>query len=164
MIGKVLTKNPFIMGYSVEKRLRPTSLFLKSIGLTEFNLQSVAMSFPEVLCRDVEKILKPNLTFLKRCGFGDGQVAVLVTGYPPILIKSIRNSLEPRIKFLVEVMGRRIDEVVDYPDFFRHGLKKRLELRQRLLVRRNIACSLSEMLECNQKKFALKFGLIEGLT
>lgn len=159
MIGKVLVKHPFIMGYSVDNRLRPTSEFLKSVGLKELDLQVVAVKFPEVLCRDVNKILRPNFTFLKRCGFADGQIAALVAAYPPILIKSIKNSLEPRIKFLVEVMGRQIDEVADYPDFFRHGLKKRLELRHRLLKQRNIYCSLSEMLDCNAKKFLIKFGL-----
>ncbi|GFS37687.1 mitochondrial transcription termination factor family protein [Actinidia rufa] len=133
MIGKVLVKNPFIMGYSVDKRLRPTLEFLKSIGLSELDLQKSR----------------------------SGQIVALVTGYPPILIKSISNSLEPRIKFLVEVMGRRIEEVVDYPYFFRHGLRKRLELRQKILKQKSIHCSLSQMLECNQKKFLLKFGLIE---
>lgn len=161
MIGKVLVKNPFIMGYSVEKRLQPTSEFLKSIGLTKLDLQRVTVNFPEVVCRDVNKILRPNFIYLKGCGFEGGQIAALVTGYPPILIKSINNSLEPRIRFLVEVMGRRLEEVTDYPDFFRHGFKKRLQLRQKLLKQKNIYCSLSEMLDCNQKKFLLKFGLIE---
>ncbi|XP_059647338.1 transcription termination factor MTERF6, chloroplastic/mitochondrial isoform X2 [Cornus florida] len=159
MIGKVLVKNPFIMGYSVDKRLRPTLEFLKSVGLMELDLQRVAIGFSEVLCRDVDKILRPNLTYLRGCGFKDRQIAALVTGYPPILFKSISNSLEPRIRFLVEVMGRQIDEVVDYPDFFRHGLKKRLEMRQKFLKQRNIYCSLSEMLDCNQKKFLTKFGV-----
>ncbi|KAL6211059.1 hypothetical protein ACLB2K_016287 [Fragaria x ananassa] len=160
MIGKVLVKNPFIMGYSVDKRLRPTAEFLKSFGLTEQGIQTVAIHFPEVLCRDVDKILRPNFDFLKRSGFEDGQIAALVTGYPPILIKSIHNSLEPRINFLVEVMGRRIDEVTDYPDFFRHGLKKKVERRHKLLKQTTTTdCSLSEMLDCNQKKFLLKFGL-----
>lgn len=162
MIGKVLAKNPFMMGYSVDKRLRPTSEFLKSAGLTEHDLQTVAMNFSEVLCRDVDKVLRPNFAYLKTCGFGDAQIAVLITGFPPILIKSIRNSLEPRIRFLVEVMGRRIDEVTDYPDFFRHGLKKILEKRHKLLKQKNIDCSLREMLDCNTKKFLMKFGLFEG--
>ncbi|KAH7518226.1 hypothetical protein FEM48_Zijuj09G0149000 [Ziziphus jujuba var. spinosa] len=160
MIGKVLVKNPYIMGYNVNKRLRPTAEFLKSIGLTELGLQTVAMNFPEVLCRDVDKILRPNFYYLQRCGFNDGQIATLVTGYPPILIKSIQNSLEPRIRFLVEVMGRRIDEVTNFPYFFRYGLKKRLEQRHRLLKHQKLDCSLSEMLDCNQKKFQMKFGLV----
>ncbi|KAJ8753410.1 hypothetical protein K2173_019809 [Erythroxylum novogranatense] len=164
MVGKVLVKHPFIMGYSVPKRLRPTSDFLKSAGLTELDLQTVVMSFPEILCRDVEKSLKANFSYLKRCGFGDRQIATLVTGYPPILFKSIKNSLEPRIQFLVEVMGKRIDEVVDFPHFFQHGLKKTLESRHKLLKQRNVACSLHEMLDCNQKKFLLKFGLLEGFA
>ncbi|PPS10426.1 hypothetical protein GOBAR_AA10222 [Gossypium barbadense] len=164
MIGKVLAKYPFIMGYNVNKRLRPTTEFLKSVGLSKTDLQIVTMNFPEVLCRDVDKILRPNFAYLKRSGFEDRQIAALVTGYPPILIKSIKNSLEPRIKFLVEVMGRQIDEVANYPDFFRHGLKKRVELRHRLLKEKDVNCSLSEMLDCNQKKFLLKFGLFEGLA
>ncbi|CAK9153351.1 unnamed protein product [Ilex paraguariensis] len=161
MIGKVLVKYPFIMGYSVDKRLHPTSEFLKSIGLTELDIQRVAINFPEILCRDVNKILRPNSTYLKTCGFESGQITALVTGYPPILIKSINHSLEPRIRFLLDVMGRQIEEVASYPDFFRHGLKKRLEWRQKRLKQRNIHCSLSEMLDCNQRKFLEKFGLVE---
>lgn len=161
MIGKVLVKHPYIMGYSVDKRLRPTSEFLKSLGLTDMDLQKVAVNYPEVLCRDVNKILKPNLSYLTSRGFGAGQIAAVVTCYPPVLIKSVSNSLEPRIKFLIDVMGRRLDEVVDYPDYFRHSLKRRLESRQKLLMRKNISCTLSEMLDCNQKKFLFKFGLVQ---
>lgn len=162
VVGKILTKDPFIMGYSVEKRLLPTTEFLKSIGLSELDLRRVVINFPEVLCRDVEKILKPNLAFLRRCGFNNAQVKDLVAGYPPILIKSVKNSLEPRIKFLVEEMGRGIGEAAEYPKFFRHGLKKSLEFRQRLVKKNNLHCSLSEMLNCNQKKFVTKFGLMAG--
>ncbi|KAG8637356.1 transcription termination factor MTERF6, chloroplastic/mitochondrial isoform X2 [Manihot esculenta] len=163
MIGKVLVKHPFIMGYSVDKRLRPTLEFMKSVGLTDMNLQTVVMNFPEVLCRDVNKILRPNLTYLRRCGFEDRQIAAIVTGYPPILIKSIKNSLEPRMKFLVEVMGRQIDEAADYPSFFQHSLKKIVESRYKLLKQKNVECSLSEMLDCNQKKFLMKFGSLKGV-
>ncbi|KAL6963561.1 hypothetical protein U1Q18_034572 [Sarracenia purpurea var. burkii] len=175
-LGKMLLLNPRIISYSIESKLsqivdflaRPqataTLEFLKSIGLTELDLQKVTVNFPEILCRDVNKILKPNFTYLRRCGFEGGQIAALVTGYPPILIKSINNSLEPRMRFLVEVMGRRIEEVADYTHFFRHGFKeigveaKTSETKEYI---KNIYCSLSEMLECNQKKFLLKFGLIE---
>lgn len=123
------------------------------------------MHFPEVLCRDVEKILRPNFSFLQKSGFGDRQIASLVSGYPPVLIKSVRNSLEPRIRFLLEVMKRQIEEVVEYPDFFKHGLKKKLEVRQKLLKQREIiGCSLSEMLECNERKFRLKFGAIKAVN
>lgn len=165
LIGKVLVKHSFIMGYSVDKRLRPTSEFLKSLGLTETHLQRLAINFPEVLCRDANKTLRPNVTYLKSCGFDSSQIAALVAGYPPVLIKSASNSLGPRINFLVQVMGRQISEIADYPDFFRHGLKKKLESRQKLLKKKkHIHCSLSEMLDCNQKKFLLKFGFVEQLA
>lgn len=159
MVGKILTKNPFIMGYSVEGRLRPTMEFLKVIGLSDYDLRKVAIYFSEVLCRDVERNLRPNLAFLQKCGFSDGQIAKLVAGYPPILIKSVKNCLKPRVNFLVKVMGRDISEIVDYPEFFRHGLKKSLEARQKMLKEKSIICSLREMLGCSQKKFLLKYGL-----
>lgn len=164
LIGKVLVKHSFIMGYSVDKRLRPTSEFLKLLGLTETQLQRLAINFPEVLCRDANKTLRPNVTYLKSRGFNSSQIAALVAGYPPVLIKSASNSLGPRINFLVQVMGRQISEIADYPDFFRHGLKKKLESRQKLLKQKHIHCSLSEMLDCNQKKFLLKFGFVEQLA
>ena len=134
MVGKVMAKNPFLMGYSVENRLKPTAEFLKnSVGLTESGVQAVAVSHPEVLCRDAEKTLRPNFEYLCGAGFEGGQIARLVAGYPPILIKSVENSLRPRIKFLVEVMGREIGEVAEFPDFFRYGLKKRLASRHNVL-------------------------------
>lgn len=104
-------------------------------------------------------MLRPNFAYLKRCGFGAEQIVPLVNGFPPILIKNIRNSI---FRFLAKVMGRRIDEVTDYPAFFRHGSKKRFELRHKLLKQKNIACSLSETLDYNQKKFLMKYGLFEG--
>jgi len=164
MIGKILTKEPYIMGYSVDKRLRPTAEFLKSgVGLQGSDLKRVIMSFPDILSRDVDKILRPNLAFLQSCGFSKGQVMALVAGYPPVLIKSVKHCLEPRIKFLVDEMGRDMGEVVDYPQFFRHGLKRSLEYRHKVLKQNKSSCSLSEMLDCNQKKFAMKFGLVAAV-
>ncbi|KAH0449556.1 hypothetical protein IEQ34_020248 [Dendrobium chrysotoxum] len=159
-IGKILVKNSWIMGYSAEKRLRPTTDVLKSIGLNMIDIQKVVVNFPKVLCRNVEKILKPNLEFLKQSGFNNEQIRLFVMGYPIILIKNVRHSLQPRIKFLVAEMGREIGEVTDNPEFFRHGLMKSLEPRQRLLKLKKIECSLSEMLECKHKKFLLKFELM----
>ncbi|KAL1556907.1 putative Pentatricopeptide repeat superfamily protein [Salvia divinorum] len=159
MIGKVLVKHLFIMGYNVEKRLRPTCEFLRSLGLTGSQLQSAAINFPEILCWDVDKTLRSNVLYLESRGFRPSQIAAVVGGYPPVLIKSARNSLGPRIKFLEQVMGRQINEVVDYPKFFRHGLKGKLASRKKLLTRKGVECSLTEMLECNHKKFLLKFGM-----
>ncbi|KAF3781863.1 hypothetical protein EJ110_NYTH35585 [Nymphaea thermarum] len=159
-VGRILVKNPYIMGYSIEKRLRPTADFLRSIGLKEEGLQRVAMTFPQVLCRDAEKTLRPNLEFLRTSGLGPSQIAKLVAGFPPVLVKSIKNSLEPRIRFLVHVMGRNVDELAEYPEFFQHGLKKRIEFRYRLMsYKQEENCSLVDIFECNQKKFALRFGL-----
>jgi mTERF domain-containing protein len=101
--------------------------------------------------------------FLQSAGFSKDQIMSLVAGYPLVLIKSITRCLEPRVKFLVEEMGRDKGEAVDYPQFFRHGLRKSLEYRHKILKKMNSSCSLSEMLDCNQKKFAMKFGLIAAV-
>ncbi|KAE8646817.1 hypothetical protein Csa_005087 [Cucumis sativus] len=103
LIDKVLVKYPFLMGYSVDKTLRPTLKFFKSIGLKDVDLQAIAGGYPEVLCRDANKVLTPNFDFLKNCGFRDAQIVALVAGYPPILIKSIEHSIEPQINFLIEL-------------------------------------------------------------
>jgi mTERF domain-containing protein, mitochondrial len=45
MVGKILTKEPYIMGYSVDKRLRPTAEFLKAqVGLQEADLRRVILN------------------------------------------------------------------------------------------------------------------------
>lgn len=103
--------------------------------------------------------MRPNVDFLRRSGLSAGQVSKIISGFPPVLTKSIKNSLQPKISFLVEIMGRRIEELAEYPDFFHHGLKKRIEFRYKQLEQMNIQCSLAEMLSYSQKKFVIKFGL-----
>ncbi|KMZ75857.1 Mitochondrial transcription termination factor family protein [Zostera marina] len=160
MVGKVIAKHPSLMGYSVARRLQPTAEYLKSVvGLSVTDLQKLVLNHPEVLCRDVTKVLGPNVEFLRESGFGRAEMTAVVAGYPPVLIKSVRNSLEPRMRFLVKVMERGVDEVVAYPEFFKHGLKKRLELRHKALKEINVVCSLSDMLDCNRGKFNVKFGV-----
>ncbi|GLJ22713.1 hypothetical protein SUGI_0427870 [Cryptomeria japonica] len=160
-LGKVLVRSPHIMGYSVEGRLKPTVEFLRKLGLNKEELRGIAVHFPEMLCRDVEKALKPNVEFLRRSGFGDGQICRIISGFPPVLTKSVKTSLQPKVSFLVDIMRRSIDEVVEYPDFFRHGLKKRIEYRYKQLKQKNVQCSLVDMLSCSHKKFFIKFGIQE---
>ncbi|KAJ8461252.1 hypothetical protein OPV22_034178 [Ensete ventricosum] len=90
------------------------------------------------------------------------QIAALVAGYPPVLIKSVNKSLEPKIRFLVEDTGREINEIAEYPEFFRHGIKKSLEHKP--LAQMNVPCRLSEMLSCNHQKFIAKYGLAAGFS
>ncbi|KAL1569226.1 Transcription termination factor mterf6, chloroplastic/mitochondrial [Salvia divinorum] len=163
-LGKMILLNPRIISYSIESKLSQMVDFLAGLGLSkegmiESQLQRAAINFPEIICRDVDKTLRPNVMYLESRGFSPSQIAAVVGGYPPVLIKSASNSLGPRIKFLEQVMGRQINEVAEYPEFFRHGLKGKLESRQKLVTRKGIECSLSEMLECNHKKFLLKFGM-----
>ncbi|KAG6399438.1 hypothetical protein SASPL_140919 [Salvia splendens] len=156
MVGRFVAKHPFITRYSVEKRLRPACEFLRSLGLTEPQLQRAAMNFPEVLCRDVNRVLRYNVMYLESCGFSSSQLAAVVAGYPLVMINSVSKLLRPRIKFLKEAMGRSIDEIAEYPGFFRHDIR-RLKSRQKLLTQNGVECSLSEMLDCKHKRFLLKF-------
>ncbi|KAL1569232.1 transcription termination factor MTERF6, chloroplastic/mitochondrial-like [Salvia divinorum] len=157
MVGRFVAKHPFVTRYSVEKRLRPACDFLRSLGLTDPQLQRAAMNFPEVLCRDVNRVLRPNVMYLESCGFSSTQLAAVVGGYPLVIINSVGKLLRPRIKFLKEAMGRNIAEIADYPGFFRHDMR-RLKSRQKLLTQNSVECSLSEMLDCKHKRFLLKFG------
>ncbi|GLJ11030.1 hypothetical protein SUGI_0140820 [Cryptomeria japonica] len=149
------------MGYSVEGRLKPTVGFLRKLGFNKEDLRGIAVHFPEEMCRDVEKALKPNMEFLMMSGFNNAQICRVISGFPLVLTKSIKSSLQPKISYLGE-MRRKIEEVAEYPDFFRYGLKKRIEFRDKQLKQKNIQCSLADILSCSQNNFFIKFGIQEG--
>ncbi|ONK68765.1 uncharacterized protein A4U43_C05F15770 [Asparagus officinalis] len=68
IIGRILVKHPFIIGYSFERRLSPTTGFLKSIGLSELDLKKtiavLVTEYPPVLIRSIKNCMEPRIRFL----------------------------------------------------------------------------------------------------
>ncbi|RZC45820.1 hypothetical protein C5167_038776 [Papaver somniferum] len=150
-VSSAITRFPHILSHNVEEKLCPLLGFFEALGVPEKQLGKLLLQNPRLVSYSIDTKLTHIVEFLAslglskeegtigkvmKSGFGDRQIASLVSGYPPVLIKSVPNSLEPRIRFLLEVMKRQIEEVVEYPDFFKHGLKKKLEVRQKLLKQR----------------------------
>ncbi|KAL2641836.1 hypothetical protein R1flu_009423 [Riccia fluitans] len=155
-LGRIVTQCPNIVGYNIESRLLPTVQYLQRIGLSSEQLKNVAIFFPHIFCRDVERALRPTEIYLRSLGFTSEQVLALVAGFPPILTKSVQNSLEPKMAFVVNVMGLPKDHVVSYPQFFGYSLHRIIEVRFKEMKKQGHNLSLSEMLSCNNRKFALK--------
>ncbi|OAE19288.1 hypothetical protein AXG93_909s1180 [Marchantia polymorpha subsp. ruderalis] len=155
-MGRIVTQCPNIMGYSIDSRLRPTVEYLQGVGLNEEQLKNVTILFPHILCREAERALRPTELYLRSLGFTSQQVVTLVAGFAPILTKSVHNSLQPKINFVTNVMGLPKDHVVLYPQFFGYSLHRTIEGRYKEMKKQGHTLTLSEMLSCNKKKFAMK--------
>lgn len=157
-IKRLLVAYPSVLGYNIETRLRPHVKFLQSIGIKDDELCKVVTLHPSLMGRKVDKCFKPVVEHLHSIGFTRQQVTTIVSRHPPVLIKSIQNSLQPKIDFLVNVMGRSLHEVVEYPAFFGSNLRKRIEPRHRRLGDQAQSCTLMTMLDCSGSKFNQRFG------
>lgn len=157
-IKRLLVAYPSVLGYNIENRLRPHVEFLQSIGIQDNELCKVVTLHPSLMGRKVDKCFKPVVEHLHSIGLTHQQVTTIVSRHPPVLIKSIQNSLQPKIDFLVNVMGRSLHEVVEYPAFFGSNLRKKIEPRYRRLGDQAQSCTLMTMLDCSGSKFNQRFG------
>ncbi|URE20116.1 mTERF [Musa troglodytarum] len=137
-----------ILTLCFNQKLVPTVRCLAILG----SKPGEVVKFPHIFSHTLEEKLCPLLlAFFRMLGTSEKQLVST-------------NPWNPNIRFLVVDMGREVHEIVEYPEFFQHGIEKSLEFRHKLLKQKSIHCSLSEMLSCNQKKFIAKYGLAAGFS
>ena len=83
--------------YDVEKKMKPTVEYLKSIGIKKKDIGKVVAKLPAILGYDVESNLKPKYEFLKQ-NFNVSAEDIVVA--PALLGYSLENRIKPRYEFL----------------------------------------------------------------
>jgi len=96
---KVIVKRwPILLTYSVESRIKPGVIFLKSLGNTRW--KRILVKYPQVLTHSVNTVLRPKLEYL--AGLLNVRSAKnLVTNYPPLLWLS-SDLIQRKFEFLKE--------------------------------------------------------------
>ncbi|KAJ0041439.1 hypothetical protein Pint_26832 [Pistacia integerrima] len=92
-IGKVLTRYPRIISYSVEDNLRPTAEYLKSLGV---NVAILVHRSPASLWLSIEDNLKPVTKFFYETGFSVEDIRTMVSRLPHLYALSLTGSLIPK--------------------------------------------------------------------
>lgn len=98
-----------------------------------------------------------RIMYLMKLGLSEEEIAFMVRTFSPLLGYSIEGVLKPKIEFLVNSMERPVRDVVSYPRYFSYSLEKKIKPRYWVLKRRDIKCSLKDMLGKNDEEFAAEF-------
>ncbi|MCO5559134.1 hypothetical protein L7F22_012726 [Adiantum nelumboides] len=105
-IGKVITRHPQVLEYTVDRMMKPRVQYLQSLGVPETRLGRVLTVSPSLLRCSLAGTLKKRVRFLlEEVGVTEGDVPKIVLLSPQILTQSITDSLRPRINFLLKKVG-----------------------------------------------------------
>nr|GMD97076.1 transcription termination factor MTERF2, chloroplastic [Ipomoea batatas] len=106
-IGDVLARFPRIFTYSLEKKIRPTVIFLLTkAGVSQRNVGKVIAFQPELLGCSIAHKLDPNVKFFLSLGIPLRKLGEMIADYPLILRYDIEKHLRPKYKYLRRTMVR----------------------------------------------------------
>ncbi|KAL9255115.1 Transcription termination factor MTERF6, chloroplastic/mitochondrial-like protein [Drosera capensis] len=152
-LRKIMIRCPEIYIYRIDISLQRKVDYLTQIRISERQLSHVIEMFPEVLILSFDTSVPAKIDYLRSIGFSDADIAFMIVGFPPLLKYNLETVLKPKMEFLLNIMGKSLGEVVDYPRYFSYSLEKRIMPRFFVLKRRNIICSLREMFGKNDEDF-----------
>ncbi|MCO5566706.1 hypothetical protein L7F22_020384 [Adiantum nelumboides] len=133
-IGKVITRHPQVLEYTVDRMMKPRVQYLQSIGVPDTRLGRVLTVSPSLLRCSLAGTLKQRVRFLlEEVGVTEGDVPKIVLLSPQILTQSITDSLRPRINFLLKKVGlsqeRVAKMVTKHPQLLHYSITNGIQPR-----------------------------------
>ncbi|KAK4254578.1 hypothetical protein QN277_009940 [Acacia crassicarpa] len=148
---RVINKCPRLLTSSVKDQLKPALFYLQRLGFKD--LSALAYQDSVLLVSNVERTLIPKLKFLVNLGFSKEETRDMVLRCPALLTFSIDNNFQPKLEFFVEVMGRKLEELKEFPQYFAFSLENRIKPRHMEIVQSGINMPLSLMLRSTDDEF-----------
>ncbi|CAN1817584.1 Transcription termination factor MTERF5, chloroplastic [Linum perenne] len=148
-IGKLLTRFPNIMSYSVEDNLRPTAEYFSSL---QVDVGLLLHKSPSTFGLSVEKNLKPITDFFLEKGYSKEEIRTMITRYPPLYTFSLEDNLISKWEFFM-TMDYSKYELVKFPQYFGYSLEKRIKPRYGLVRQYGVKLLLNQVLSLSRAKF-----------
>lgn len=145
---------PDLLLGSADHCLRPTLAFLRNLGIK--NLNSPTSLNAHLLNLRVGK-LQEKIRFLESLGLSREEARRICARLPAIFGYSVENNLMPKFEFLTDVMGRTIEELKGFPQYFAFSLEKRILPRHLHLKERGVRVPLQRMLLWSDQRFYAKW-------
>nr|ACU19375.1 unknown [Glycine max] len=148
---RVVNKCPRLLTSSVKDQLRPCLVYLRRLGFKD--LGALAYQDFVLLVSNVENTLIPKLKFLETLGLSKDEVRSMVLRCPALLTFSIENNFQPKYEFFAGEMGRKLEELKEFPQYFAFSLENRIKPRHMEVVQSGIALALPVMLKSTDEEF-----------
>ncbi|KAM7279559.1 hypothetical protein ACFE04_006693 [Oxalis oulophora] len=148
-IGKIITRFPNIISYSVEDKLRPTAEYLRSLGV---DIALLLYQSPSVFGLSIESNLKPVSEFFLDKGFSIEEFETMVSRFGNLYSYSLVKSMIPKWEFFL-TMDYQKSELVKLPQYFSYSLEERIKPRYALLKESGVKLPLSQVLTTSHSNF-----------
>ncbi|XP_017420828.2 transcription termination factor MTEF1, chloroplastic [Vigna angularis] len=148
---RVINKCPRLLTSSVKDQLRPALVYLRRLGFKD----SGALAYQDsvLLVSNVEHTLIPKLRFLETLGLSKDEIRNMVLRCPALLTFSIENNFQPKYDYFAGEMGRKVEELKEFPQYFAFSLENRIKPRHTEVVQSGITLPLSVMLKSTDEEF-----------
>ncbi|XP_027338525.1 transcription termination factor MTEF1, chloroplastic [Abrus precatorius] len=148
---RVVNKCPRLLTSSVKDQLKPALFYLKRLGFKDMG--ALAHQDSVLLVSSIERTLIPKLKFLEDLGFSKEQVRSMVLRCPALLTFSIENNFQPKYEYFASEMGRKLEELKEFPQYFAFSLENRIKPRHMEVVQSGVHLPLSVMLKSTDEEF-----------
>uniref|UniRef100_A0A0A9CQ32 Uncharacterized protein n=1 Tax=Arundo donax TaxID=35708 RepID=A0A0A9CQ32_ARUDO len=148
-IGKILTRCPHLMSYSVDDNLRPTAEYFRSIGA---DAASLIQKSPQAFGLNIEAKLKPITEFFMERGFSMEEISVMVNRFGIIHTLSLEENLLPKYEFFLPMEYPR-GELVKFPQYFGYSVEQRIKPRYARMTGCGVRLILNQMLSVSDVRF-----------
>ncbi|XP_015877481.3 transcription termination factor MTEF1, chloroplastic [Ziziphus jujuba] len=148
---KVINKCPRLLASSVRDQLKPALFYLQRLGFQD--LDALAYHDCVLLVSSVEKTLIPKFKYLESLGFSKEDAVGMILRCPALFTFSIENNFKPKFEYFSVEMGRKLEELRDFPQYFAFSLEKRIKPRHMEVVESGVEMCLPLMLKTTDAEF-----------
>ena len=151
-LPSVIAQYPQIIGLPLKAKLSSQHYFFSlKLKIDPEGFARVVEKMPQVVSLHQNVIMKP-VEFLLGRAIPSQDVASMVIKCPQLIV--LRVELMKNIYyFFKSEMGRPVNELVEFPEYFTYSLESRIKPRHQRLTSKGIKCSLNWMLNCSDKRF-----------
>lgn len=148
-VGKILTRYPNIISYSVEDKLKPTVQYFRSIGV---DVAHLLYRSPQTFGLSVESNIKPVTDFFLEKGFTLVELRTMISRFGIFYTFSLTENLIPKWEFFL-TMGYDKSDIVKFPQYFGYSLEGRIKPRYGLVVENGVQLLLNQVLSLSDENF-----------
>lgn len=148
-VGKLITRCPNIISYSVEENLRPTAEYFESL---EVNVALLLQRSPQTFGLSIEANLKPVTQFFLDRGYSLGDVTTMISRYGTLYTFSLSDNLIPKWDFFVTMVYPK-SELIKFPQYFGYSLEVRIKPRYEIMRKHRIKLLLNQMLSLSEQDY-----------
>jgi len=148
-IGKILTRCPNIVSYSVEDNLRPTAKYFRSLGV---DVGILLFRCPQNFGLSIETNLKPVTEFFLERGYTLEEIGTMISRYGALYTFSLTENLIPKWDFFLTT-GYPKSELVKFPQYFGYNLEERIKPRFEIMTKSGVKLLLNQVLSLSSSNF-----------